>query len=72
MEISTAGKFLIVAGLVVAGLGVLFVVGSALGLGRLPGDFSWRRGNFRFYAPIASSILISIVVTVVLNVMSRR
>lgn len=72
MELSQVGRFLVVAGLVVAVVGVLFVVGSALGLGRLPGDFSWGKGNVRVYVPVASSIVLSIVLTVVLNLLLRR
>ena len=55
------GRVLIIVGLVIAGLGVLVSVG--LPLGRLPGDIVVRRGSFTFYVPIATSILISLVLT---------
>jgi hypothetical protein len=55
------GKLLIVVGLVIAALGVLVSMG--LPVGRLPGDFVVRRGSFTFYFPLATSILISLALT---------
>ncbi len=72
MDLRQIGAFLVVAGLVVAVVGGVLVAGSALGLGRLPGDFSWGRGNVRVYVPLATSIVLSIVLTVVLNLLLRR
>jgi len=69
------GKVLIVVGVLVAALGVLLVLGDKLPwlrLGRLPGDLAVERGNFRFYFPIATSILLSAVVSLVLWLLSRR
>jgi hypothetical protein len=64
------GRNLIVLGLVIAGIGLLMTMG--LPLGRLPGDFTIRRGNFAFYFPLASSILVSIVLTLILMFFGRR
>jgi hypothetical protein len=64
------GRLLIVIGLLVAGVGLLVTLGVPIG--RLPGDFSIRRGNFSFYFPLASSILVSIVLTLVMMFLSRR
>jgi hypothetical protein len=64
------GRTLIVLGLLVAGVGLLMTLG--LPIGRLPGDFTIRRGNFTFYFPLASSILASLVLTLVLMLLSRR
>ena len=72
MELSSLGKVLVAVGLAVVGLGLLFLVGGALGLGRLPGDFAFRRGNVRVYAPIATCLLLSLVATLVLGLLSRR
>ena len=58
------GKFLVVAGLGLAGLGALLMLG--LPLGRLPGDLVYRRGSVSVYAPIVTSILLSLVFTIVL------
>lgn len=59
------GKLLIIAGLVIAALGV------ALTVGRLPGDIVYRRGNFTFFFPIVTSIVLSIVLTLVLWLFRR-
>ena len=66
------GWMVVVAGLGVAAIGLLLVVGSHLGLGRLPGDIAYRGKNVRVFVPLASSIVISIVLTVVLNLIFRR
>lgn len=58
------------AALVVAGLVVW--AGRSVGLGHLPGDVVFGRGQFRLYAPIASSVLISVVATVALNLILRH
>lgn len=63
------GKLLIVAGLVIAGLGVLLSFG--LPLGRLPGDFVVRRGNATFDFPLGTSILVSVVLTLVFALLRR-
>lgn len=61
------GKLLIGLGiaLVVAGSALLF--GDKLGLGRLPGDITWRGKSAVFHFPLASSIIVSIVLTLLLN-----
>jgi uncharacterized protein HemY len=58
------GKFLVVAGLVIAAIGAAVMLG--LPLGRLPGDIAVRRGNFSFYFPLTTSIVVSIVLTLLL------
>jgi hypothetical protein len=57
------GKTLVLLGLAIAGLGLLIMVGVPLG--RLPGDFAIRRGNFSFYFPLATSIILSIILTLI-------
>ena len=68
------GKALIFVGLVLVALGVLLTFGSKLPLpfGRLPGDILIKRGNFTFSFPIVSSLLISLVLTLLLNLFFRR
>jgi hypothetical protein len=63
------GKLLIVTGLVIAALGVLVTFGFPLG--RLPGDFAFRRGSMSFYFPLATCILLSIILTVVMSLLRR-
>lgn len=71
------GKSLIVIGLLLAGVGVLFLLGARTGLGdvfswfgRLPGDIIIKRENFSFYFPLTTSILISVVLSLLLFVIS--
>jgi hypothetical protein len=63
------GKLLVVAGLIIAGVGALVMLGVPLG--RLPGDIVIRRGNATFYFPLATSILISIILTLLLAILRR-
>jgi hypothetical protein len=72
MEVSSLGKVLVVVGLVVVALGILLVLGGALGLGRLPGDFAWRKGNMRVYVPLATCLILSLLATLIFNLISRR
>jgi hypothetical protein len=71
VEVSSLGKVFVVIGLAVVALGIVLVVGGAVGLGRLPGDFAWRKGNVRVYAPIATCLLLSLIVSLVLALLSR-
>lgn len=66
------GRILLIAGvaLLIAGAVVLLV--SRLGVGKLPGDFVFRRGNFTFYFPLATSIVVSIVLTLLFWLLRRR
>jgi hypothetical protein len=67
------GRALIVLGLIVAGLGVLLVLfGRVPWIGRLPGDIHVERGNWTFFFPLGTSILVSIVLTLVLWLLGRR
>jgi ABC-type tungstate transport system substrate-binding protein len=65
---------LVVFGLAIAAVGLFFMLaGKAnLHLGRLPGDISYRRGNFTFYLPLGTSILLSILLSIVLWFLNRR
>ena len=64
------GRLLIVLGLVIVAVGVLVTLGGPIG--RLPGDFTYRRGSFSFYFPLTSSILASILLTIIMMFLSRR
>ncbi|MDR1990945.1 MAG: DUF2905 domain-containing protein [Acidobacteriaceae bacterium] len=63
------GKILVLVGLVIAAIGAVMMLG--LPLGRLPGDFSVRRGNFGFYFPLTSSLIVSIVLTLLFSLFRR-
>lgn len=69
---SQLGRALIGFGLLIAIVGVALVLGSKFGLGRLPGDVIVERKGFRVYFPIVTSIIISLVLTVVANLVLRR
>jgi hypothetical protein len=69
---SELGRALLLFGAVLLLVGGALLVADKLGLGRLPGDFVVERKGFRLYAPIATSILVSLVLTVVLNLVFRK
>jgi hypothetical protein len=60
------GKYLIVVGIVIGLLGALVMLLGRVGLFKLPGDLEFGSKNWRIYIPIASCILISIILTIVL------
>lgn len=64
-------RTLIIIGLVLVAVGLAWPWLTRLGLGRLPGDIVVERDNFVFYAPIATGIVISIVLSVILWLFSR-
>ena len=64
-------RLLIVIGIVIVAIGVLWPWLTRTGLGRLPGDIMVQRGNFTFYAPITTCILVSIVLSLILWLISR-
>jgi hypothetical protein len=63
------GKIVVLVGLVVVGIGLLMMAG--LPFGRLPGDFTVRRGNATFYFPLATSIILSIILTLLFTFFRR-
>lgn len=66
-------KYLIIFGVVLALLGgLLLVVGKIPFIGRLPGDIYIQKDNFTFYFPLATSLLISILLTLLFSLFSRR
>ena len=73
--LTTVGKVLLVTGLAVAALGVLlFLLGKLPGasaLGRLPGDFVWRGKNSTVYVPLASCLLLSVLVSLLLHLFRK-
>ena len=63
------GRLLIIVGVIIAGVGLLITLGVPIG--RLPGDFNIRRGNFSFYFPLTTSIIVSIVLTLIMMFLRR-
>ncbi|MBI2219101.1 MAG: DUF2905 domain-containing protein [Candidatus Rokubacteria bacterium] len=67
------GKMLIVLGGALVLIGVLLVVlGRVPGLGRLPGDITIQRGNWTFYFPLATSLIVSLLLTLLFWFIGRR
>jgi hypothetical protein len=64
-------RTLIIFGLVLVAAGLLWPFLAKLGLGRLPGDIIIERENFRFYLPIATSLLISVVLSLLFWLLGR-
>jgi hypothetical protein len=64
------GRLLIVIGVVFVAAGLLITMGVPIG--RLPGDFSVRRGNVSFYVPLTTSVIVSILLTLLFMLLGRR
>jgi hypothetical protein len=65
------GKTLIVIGVVLIGAGLLWLGGSRLGLGHLPGDIVIERENFRLYLPLGTGLVISVLLSAALWIIGR-
>lgn len=66
------GRLLIGFGILLALIGAGMVLVGKLGIGKLPGDIVYQRGNFTFYFPIVSCILLSIALTAIFWLLGRR
>lgn len=64
-------RALIIIGLAIAAVGLLWPWIARIGLGRLPGDIFVQRDGFTFYAPIATSVVVSVVLSLLLWLFSR-
>lgn len=66
-------KGLIVLGVMLIAIGsVIYLAGKFSMVGRLPGDIFFKKGNFTFYFPLATSILVSVIATILLNIFGRK
>ena len=73
MEGIDLGRLLIVGGVVLALIGLVIVLAPNIPfLGRLPGDIRFEGENVRVFVPLGTMILVSIVLTILLNVIGRR
>jgi Protein of unknown function (DUF2905) len=68
----SAGRILLVAAAALAIVGGALLLASKLGVARLPGDIVIKRDRFTLYAPIGLMILLSLILTIVLNLFLRR
>lgn len=65
------GRLLVFLGIILVCLGVVLTFLGRSGIGRLPGDFVYRRGNFTFYFPLMTSILLSVILSLILWLFRR-
>jgi len=65
------GRLLFFFGAILIVAGALLMVAGKVGLGKLPGDIVYRRGNFSFYFPLMTSILLSIILSLLLWLFRR-
>lgn len=66
------GKLLLILGVVVAVIGLLLIFGQNIPFfGKLPGDIVIKRDNFTFYFPVITFLILSIILTVILNIIFR-
>ena len=67
------GKYIILAGICicVAGILIYFFHDYFKWIGKLPGDIRIEKGNFHFYFPLATMIVISVIITIVVNIVKR-
>jgi hypothetical protein len=69
------GKFFILLGLAFVGIGLLVILLSRFSffrLGRLPGDIFFKRGDFSLYFPLTTCILLSLLLTLILSLFSKK
>lgn len=64
-------RALIIIGIVLVVAGLLWPLLAKFGLGRLPGDIAIERGNFRFYFPIVTSLVLSAVISILVWLLNR-
>lgn len=69
---SDIGRLLIIVGIFIIVLGLVFTFWNKIPfLGNLPGDFSFQKGNFRFFFPLVTSLALSLILTLVINLILR-
>jgi hypothetical protein len=66
------GRFLVIAGTVIVVVGVLFLLADKFPVGRLPGDLRLGNEKVRIYIPVATCLLLSIIITLIVNFFSKK
>ena len=70
---TSLARIVMIAGAILFAAGaLLLLLGKIFPLGRLPGDILWQRGNFSFYFPVGACIVLSLLLTLLLNIIWRR
>lgn len=71
--VSSIGKLLMLVGVILLALGALLTfIGKIPGIGRLPGDIVVKRGNFTFFFPVTTCIILSIILSLLFALFSRK
>ncbi|HEU4388849.1 MAG TPA: DUF2905 domain-containing protein [Blastocatellia bacterium] len=73
--LGTIGRYLVFLGAAVIAVGIIFIILGrfpGLKIGRLPGDIYIERGNWKFYFPLMTSIIVSLILSLLLWLFSRR
>ncbi|MCK9392888.1 MAG: DUF2905 domain-containing protein [Syntrophales bacterium] len=72
-DFSQFGKIFLTIGIVIAGIGLLMMIGGKIPwIGKLPGDLFFKGEKFTFYFPLTTSILASVILTLILWLISRK
>lgn len=72
MQWQAIGKTLIILGIVAIAIGLVCLLLGKLNFTGLPGDITIKKGNFTFFFPVLSCIVLSIILTIILNLFFRR
>jgi hypothetical protein len=70
-NLESLGKMLLIGGAILGAAGLVVLLAGRLGLGRLPGDIFIQRENVSFYFPIATMLIVSIILTIIVNLFRR-
>jgi hypothetical protein len=70
-DLQTVGRFMLLTGVAIAIVGILLIAGAKLGLGSLPGDIRIQGEKWSFYVPLATMLLVSLVLTLLINIVWR-
>ncbi len=70
-DLESFGKLLLFGGALIGAAGLVLILFGKLGVGRLPGDIFIQRDNITFYLPLATMIIVSIILTLILNFIRR-
>ncbi|MTI47796.1 DUF2905 domain-containing protein [Sporosalibacterium faouarense] len=65
------GKLILTIGFILVVIGVVMIIGQRFGLGKLPGDIIIKKGNITVFFPVVTMIVISIVLTIIVNVIKK-
>lgn len=65
------GRTLVIIGLFLLVIGGILIIGQKFGLGKLPGDIYIKKGNFTFFFPVVTCIIISLILTIISNILRK-